>query len=91
MACSTHLIAHVPALGGGLLALGVAMELLPRHHLVHQLLLLGGAALFRRGLQLRITILYKIGSGSKCFVKNIFFTPIIEAPNLDKGVRGNGV
>ena len=60
MARSTHLIAHVPALGGGLLALGVAMELLQRHRVVH--LLLSGAALIRRCLQVRITLGYRIGS-----------------------------
>ena len=88
MARSTHLIAHVPALGGGLLALGVAVELLRRHHLVHHLLLLGGASLFRRSLQVRITLCYKIESGSVCFVIIFFFTSVIEAPSLDKGIRG---
>ena len=81
----THLIAHVPALGGGLLVLGVAVELLRRHHLVHHLLLLGGASLFRRSLQVRITLWYKIESGSVCFVNFFFFffffTSVIEVPS----------
>ena len=83
---STHLIALIPALGGGLLALGGAMELLQRHRVVHHLLLLGGAALIRRCLQVRIIIGYRIGSESVCFVN--FFTHVFEAPNLGKDYYG---